>query len=258
VFTPPTYLSPSAIRTFQDCPQKFKLGRFDKIKEPPTWHTHLGVFVHEVLEHLYQLPHEDRNVDTLRTLAGSLWTQNQWESKVLSLTEPLGGIKEFKQAAFLNMTNLWNLEDPAETDLDDTEMSVDAEVEGVRMKGIIDRLILDDGQSAVISDYKTGKVPNPRFDSEDKTFFQLLAYSLMLEAADGVPTSKVELLYLAHSQKLELEVTPVKLSIAKGTIVETKENLDAACESGEFVCNVTKLCDWCHYKKIGVCPAHKG
>lgn len=257
MFTPPKYLSPSAIRTFQDCPQKFKLGRFDNIKEPPTWHTHLGNFVHEVLEHLYQLPHDERNVESLRSLAGSMWASNDWESRVLALTEPLGSIKDFKVAAFNNMTNLWNLEDPAETDLDDMEMTVDAEIEGVRMRGIIDRLAITEDQHAVISDYKTGKIPNPKFDSEDKTFFQLLAYALLLEEADGVPTSQLELLYLAHSQKLQLEVTPVKLSIAKGTIVETKENLDKACETGEFACNVTPLCNWCHYKKIGVCPAHQ-
>lgn len=257
MFTPPEYLSPSAIRMFQDCPQKFKFSRFDKIKEPSTWQMHIGTFVHEVLEHLYQLPHEERNVDSLRTLAGELWTSSEWENKVTDLAEPLGSTKEFKVAAFKNMTNLWNLEDPAQTDLDDMEMTIEAEVEGVLMKGIIDRVAITDDQFAIISDYKTGKVPNPKFDSEDKTFFQLLAYALMLEAFDGLPTAQLELLYLSHSTKLELEVTPVKLSIAKGTILETKENLDKACETGEFVCNVTNLCNWCHYKKIGICPAHQ-
>ena len=39
------------------------------------------------------------------------------------------------------------------------------------------------------------------------------------------------------------------------TIVETKEALDNACNTGEFHCKVTNLCDWCHYKKTGLCPA---
>jgi putative RecB family exonuclease len=79
------YLSPSSIGTYRSCPQKFKLSRIDRIPEPPTWATHLGTFVHEVLEHLYQQPSESRTVEGLRTLAGSLWTDNEWESKVLSL-----------------------------------------------------------------------------------------------------------------------------------------------------------------------------
>lgn len=224
MFTPPDYLSPSAIRTFIDCPQKFKIGRFDKIKEPPTWHTHLGSFVHEVLEHLYKLPHEDRTVDSVKTLASQLWADNSWEAKVQALAEPIGSIRDFKIAAFKNMVNLWTLEEPAETDLDEMEMNIVAEVEGVNLRGIIDRLAINDEQSAIISDYKTGKVPNSRFKSEDEIFFQLLAYALMLEATDSVPTEKLELLYLTESKKLELDVTPVKLSIAKGTIVETKEH----------------------------------
>lgn len=257
MYTPPEYLSPSSIRTFIDCPQKFKINRFDNIKEPPSWHLHLGSFVHEVLEHLYKLPHEDRNVDSAKTLAGQLWADKGWEDKIVALAEPVRTIKDFKVDAFKNIVNLWNLEDPTETDLDEMEMKVVSEVEGVQMLGYIDRLVIDDEQSAIISDYKTGKVPDPRYKSEDEVFFQLLAYALMLEASDGVPTNKLELLYLTSSTKLELEATPVKLSIAKGTIVETKEALDAACGTGDFHCNVTKLCDWCHYKKINVCPAHK-
>lgn len=218
---------------------------------------HLGTFVHEVLENLYGLPHDERTIESVKTLAGQLWTSSEWEQKVLALAEPVGSIKDFKVAAFNNMVNLWNLEEPSETDLDEMEMQVDAEVEGVRLRGFIDRLAIDDEQSAIISDYKTGKVPNAQFKTEDETFFQLLTYALMLEASDGVPTSKLELLYLSHSTKLELAATPVKLSIAKGTIVETKENLDKACSTGEFACNVTPLCNYCHYKKINICPAHK-
>lgn len=218
---------------------------------------HLGTFVHEVLENLYGLPHDERTIDSVKALAGQLWTSSEWEQKILALAEPVGSIKDFKVAAFNNMVNLWNLEEPAETDLDEMELQVDAEVEGVQLRGFIDRLTIDEEQSAIISDYKTGKVPNAQFKTEDETFFQLLTYALMLEASDGVPTSKLELLYLSHSTKLELAATPVKLSIAKGTIVETKENLDKACSTGEFACNVTPLCNYCHYKKINICPAHK-
>jgi len=257
VFTPPEYLSPSSIRLFLDCPQKFKLSRFDNIKEPPTWHTHLGTFVHEVLEHLYGLPHDERTIDSVKTLAGQLWASQEWEAKIQALAEPVGSIKDFKVAAFQNMSNLWNLEEPSETDLDEMELEINVDVEGVQMKGFIDRLAIDDEQSAIISDYKTGNVPKAQYKTDDEIFFQLLAYALMLEASDGIPTTKLELLYLTHSTKLELAATPVNLSIAKGTIVETKENLDKACATEEFHCNVTNLCNWCYYKKINVCPAHK-
>jgi len=254
VSDPVPYLSPSSIATYRDCPQKFKLSRIDKIPQPPSWATHLGTFVHEVLEHLYQVEADERTHATLKSLAADRWSTSGWEAKVNALEEQPGSIGDFKRQSFTCMTNLWQLEDPRETELDGMEHEVTAEVEGVAMKGYIDRFVLgDDG--IVISDYKTGKVPNPRFTSDNDKFFQLLAYAAMIEAADQEATSKVQLLYLGVPVSHELAVTPVNLSIAKGTIVETREGVDAALSSGEFPCNVTKLCDWCHYKTTGDCPA---
>ncbi|MGA0204400.1 MAG: PD-(D/E)XK nuclease family protein, partial [Ilumatobacteraceae bacterium] len=80
MLTPPAYLSPSSIGTYRDCPQKFKFSRIDGLKEPPTWATHLGTYVHDDLEHLYQLEPDDRTSDVLRTLAGERWQARDWES----------------------------------------------------------------------------------------------------------------------------------------------------------------------------------
>ena len=256
MFTPPEYLSPSSIGLFRDCPQKFKLSYIDKIKEPPAWHLHLGSFVHEVLEYLYKEDADNRTLDTLKTIAADRWSNHGWAEKVEALEEKKGTIPEFKRAAFDSMTNLWTLEDPTETELDGMEHEVLTTVEGVSMKGYIDRFIFADDGTVIISDYKTGSIPNPRFKSEEDKFFQLLAYALMLEESDQETTSKVELLYLTQKAKHDLSVTPVNLSVARGTIVETREAIEASCATGEFHCNVTKLCDWCHYKKIGICPAH--
>ena len=252
----PAYLSPSSIGTYRDCPQKFKLSRIDKIPEPPSWAMHVGSFVHEVLEHLYQAPAEDRTQEHLKALAAERWTAGNWEKRVMALRERQGEIIDFKRQAFTCMTNLWTLENPQETELDGMEHEVLVDVEGVAMKGYIDRFVFgDDG--IIISDYKTGKVPNPAFKTEDDKFFQLLAYAAMLEAADQETTSKVQLLYLGVPVTHELAVTTVNLSIAKGTIVETREGIDAAVSAGEFPCNVTKLCGWCFYKSSGDCPAFK-
>ena len=68
MFEPPEYLSPSSIGLFRDCPQKFKLSYIDKIKEPPSWHLHLGSFVHEVLEFLYKEESHDRTLETVKKL----------------------------------------------------------------------------------------------------------------------------------------------------------------------------------------------
>jgi RecB family exonuclease len=109
----------------------------------------------------------------------------------------------------------------------------------------------------VISDYKTGKIPNPKYKSEDDEFFQLLCYALMLDASEQETTSKLELLYLTQKAKHYLVVTQENLEKARSVIVNTRSEVEAACEREEFRCNVTVLCNYCHYKKIGICPAHQ-
>jgi putative RecB family exonuclease len=189
--------------------------------------------------------------------ARTVWDASGWQKQVEELSEPLGSVNEFKRSALGCIENLFALENPQHTEFDGVEHNVTASIEGVEMRGIIDRFMFSD-DGIVISDYKTGKVPNPRFTSEDEKVFQLLAYALMLKESEDEDTSKVQLLYLAQPVVHELEVTPVKLSIAKGTIVETKEAIDASCAAGEFHCNVTKLCNWCFYKTSGHCPAFAG
>lgn len=254
MLTPPDYLSPSSIITYRDCPQKFKFSRIDRIPEPPTWHTHLGNFVHEVLEHLYQVDSSERTLETVKVLARQRWDESGWEAKVRELAKPLGTLIDFKKQAFGCMENLWKVEDPTTTELMGMEHEVVADIDGVTVKGYIDRFHVDDDGLMVIGDYKTGKVKDINRDGEDAVFFQLLAYALMMQEAEQEETSRVELLYLKSGVRHAVSVTPVKLAIARGTIVETKEAIDDACAKGEFEF-ITKFCNWCFYKPQ--CPAHQ-
>ena len=234
---------------------KFKFSRIDRILEPPSWATHVGSFVHEVLEHFYQLDASERTIETVRSLAGERWRVSDWETKVNELEKLTGSIREFKAQSLDCLVNLWKVENPQETELDGMEHEVWAAIDGVQMKGFIDRFIFDEEGRLIIADYKTGKIPNPKFTNEDEKFFQLLVYALMLQEADQEETSKCQWLYLQHAAVHEVAVTPVKLSTARQVIVSTKEGVDSACASEKFDCNVTRLCDWCHYQSI--CPAHQ-
>lgn len=258
MFNPPDYLSPSSNGLFRDCPQKFKLSYIDKIKEPPTWPLHLGSFVHEVLEILYKEVAENRTLETAKSIATDCWLKHGWATKVEVLEVKSGSLVDFKRAAFESITNLWALEDPTETQIDDMEVEVITNVAGVAMKGYIDRLVFSEDGTAVISDYKTGKIPYPKFKSEDDKFFQLLCYALMLGESMQVLTSRRELLYLTQKAKHDRAVTSEHLDIAREVIVRTRKDIESSCETEEFDCNVTLLCNYCHYKKIGICPAHNG
>ena len=249
-------LSASAISKFLECPQKYKFSYIDEIREPPSWQMLLGSFVHEVLEHLYKQPAVMRNHETLKELAAKVWTENIWPAKIDALPEKLGSLGDFKRSAFEAMTNLWALEEPSAVELDHIELKITTSIDGVQMLGFVDRIASDPDGSVVISDYKTGKIPDPRFNSDDQKWFQLLLYAAMYEATAGKLAKRLEYYYLAKNTKHSLEVSDEKLRIAKEVVVNVRRGIDEASASGEFSCNVTNLCNWCHYKKIGICPAH--
>jgi putative RecB family exonuclease len=168
----------------------------------------------------------------------------------------LGSLADFKRSAFEAMTSLWALEDPSVVELDHMELEIETSIDGVQLFGIVDRIASDPDGSIVISDYKTGKIPDPRFSSDDRKWFQLLLYAAMYEATTGKRAKRLEYFYLAKNTKHELEVSNEKLQVAKEVVVNVRRGIDEASTSGEFSCNVTNLCNWCHYKKIGICPAH--
>lgn len=243
----PPHLSPSSINTFQQCPLKFKFSKIDGLVEPPTVHTLLGNFVHDILESLYKLPIEERTMPSARQLARLHWEETYGvQTKKLSLNE-----HDFRWKAWWCVENLWQIEEPQQTELTGIEHEVFGEVEGVTVKGFIDRYrILDDG-TLEIGDYKTGKIPSPRY-TDDK-FVQLFIYAVMMEVLGIGKSSSVSLMYLAGPKVLTRQVTQEALDTTIKTITSTKKLIDLYCEEGEFPTNTSNLCNWCHFKKI--CPA---
>ncbi len=255
-FQPPAYLSPSSISTFQQCPLKFKFSRIDRLPEPPTRATLLGNFVHEVLEEMYGLPNDERIKDAARSVAARIFINNDWVNQITPYIDGVNINSEravllFKHDAWRCIDNLWIIEDPIEVEPDGLEYELIGEIDGVSLKGFIDRFTLGPDDSVTISDYKTGKTPKEQFANQK--FFQLLVYAnLIAELGVGSPTD-LELLFLESGRKFTKSVTPEDLKATRVTIRNIKDAVDQSCATGEFVTQTSKLCDWCTYKSI--CPA---
>lgn len=246
MLTPPPHLSPSSISTFQQCPLKFKFSKIDGLSEPPTVHTLLGNFVHEILEQLYLLAPDSRTTASARDIARQKWAETyEPQAKSLRLNE-----RDFRWKAWWCVENLWKVENPGDVELTGIEQEVTATCSGVLVKGFIDRYKVVDGK-VHISDYKTGKVPDARFVGSK--FQQLLIYAVMVqERGLGEPT-EMSLMYLAGPKVLSKNVTPEALVETRQLLVETKQQIDTFCEEGNFPVKQSGLCNWCHFKKI--CPA---
>jgi len=244
--TPPEYLSPSSISTFQQCPLRFKLSRIDKIEELPTEATLLGNFVHDVLELFYKVPAEDRSMGVARSLSTTVWNEFGWGEKVKPF---LNGytLNTFRWNAWWCIENLFGMENPKELEPSGVEHELNGEIAGVNMRGFIDRWSINEHDEIIISDYKTGKSPAKRF--ADSKFFQLTVYAHLLRQEKQMPVGYLELLFLKEGVRLEKHPAPADFSEVEDVIVNVKTKIDRLCDGGEWEAVPTRLCDWCSYKK---------
>jgi putative RecB family exonuclease len=250
VINVPAHLSPSSIGTWQQCPYRFRLSRLEKIPEPSTEAQLIGSFVHEVLEFLYRDPQAIRTVQRAKQLSRALWNE-KWADEVQVLDLSPVQLNAFRWNSWWCIESFFNMENPTAHELDGIEQKLEWQVGDAKVVGIIDRWNKNSDGSATISDYKTGKKPKPRFESEKR--FQLGVYVNMIESLLDIPVSYAELLYLKEGIRWGFEPTSEMRQDVIKTISIVWQEVVESCLSGKFECKTSKLCDWCSYQSI--CPA---
>ena len=177
-------LSPSRAADFKQCPLLFRFRTIDKLVGPPSPAAARGTLVHAVLEHLFELPAQERTVDAALALLEPRWAALVDEEPALAAMiadhETLTEETWFTQAAAL-VEQWFTLEDPTRLEPEARELFVEAEVDGLTLRGYVDRLdVAPDGSMRVV-DYKTGRSPGEAFEA--KALFQMKFYALVLSAA---------------------------------------------------------------------------
>jgi putative RecB family exonuclease len=248
-FTPPPHLSPSSIGTWKQCPLKFKYQKIDGLREPPTEATLMGNFVHEVFEELYATDPDDRTLDTARMLSRKLWNEKYEEEVAFILSKDKHNT--FRWNSWFCIENLWGIEEPTETTVDEIELELNGKLGGVQLKGFIDRLCFDDDGSIIIGDYKTGKVPAPKW--EDDKFSQLFIYAALCRELEIGEAKRLDLIYLKAPKVISRKVTDDKIEAITADVVQVKKEIDESCNNEQFEARKAFLCNWCYFKKQ--CPA---
>jgi len=251
LYATPEYMSPSSIGTFNQCPMRYKFAKLDRISEPSTEAQILGSFVHEILEELFKLDAKDRNESSARQIGKGLWNHS-WSQEFANLPVQDSTENEFRWKAWWCVENYFALEDPTSFDAVGIEQKVNGDIDGVPIFGIIDRWTLEDGKM-VISDYKTGKKPKPRYEWEKQ--MQIMIYSILLEQMTEYEVKEAELIYLKFPSKAVYKPTEKVISNVKANIVQTWDELVTSCATGVFETRTGPLCNWCSFK--GMCPAWK-
>jgi len=250
----PSTLSPSKISAFKSCPLAFRFSVIDRLPEPPSPGASKGTLVHRALELLMVRPPEGRTVDAaladLERARVELADDPEFTGLALSEEE----LTAFHDDAAALMRRYFELEDPAGVRAIGLELLMSAQVGGLTLRGIIDRLELDTDGELVVTDYKTGSAPAVGFEQDRLGGVHF--YALLCERVLGRRPARVQLMYLSSAEVVSLSPSEQSVGAMERRAIALYAAVERACERDDFRPHVSRLCDWCAFRSY--CPAFGG
>lgn len=253
-FPLPTSLSPSKVASFKDCALAFRFSAIDRVPEPPSASAAKGTLVHRALELLYVEPPGARTLECALTKLAEAVPEvlggREYESLALAGDER----DRFLADAERLVRNAFLLEDPSQLRPIGLELRMEAKIGALRLRGIIDRLELDNDGGLIVTDYKTGKVPN--VNHEQGRLGGVQFYAFLCEQMLGRRPTRVQLLYLSEPVAIVSEPTEQSLRGLRMRASAIWTAVERACDREDFRPKPSGLCNWCSFKQW--CPAWGG
>lgn len=249
-------LSPSRASDFMQCPLLYRFRVIDKLPEPPSAAAARGTLVHAALERIFDAQPDQRTLEATKGLLPTQWERMIADDPQLA---ELVGKSEGELASWLDdaaklVAKWFELEDPSRLEPDARELYVEVDLDGLTLRGYIDRLdVAPDGRVRVV-DYKTGRSPSPNY--EGKALFQMKCYALAIWKLRGVVPSLLQLVYLGNGQFLRYEPDEQDLRGVERKLQALRVAIEHAARTGNFRPSTSYLCNWCHHKPL--CPAFGG
>jgi putative RecB family exonuclease len=251
-------LSPSRASDFKTCPLLYRFRSIDRLPEKPTRDATRGTVVHAVLEHLYDLSATERTLDAAKALVAPEWQRLLEENPDLAalFADDADGeqLADWLDTARRLVGNYFRLEDPQRLEPAGREELVEVVLDGLRLRGYIDRLDVTASGDIRVVDYKTGAIPREAFEA--KALFQMKFYALVLWRTRGVVPKQLRLMYLADSDTLSYRPDAEELARFEKTLHAIWEAIARATTTGDFRPSESRLCDWCSHQAL--CPAKGG
>ena len=253
-YAPPTTLSPSRIDSFLSCPLAFRFSSLDGLFDPPTQATVRGTMVHRALEHFYADTAAPLDAERMNDSVDQMLNEFEHDDDVLFLgLEGVRFIQLGDECRKLAM-NALRMEDPSMVNPIGLELRIEAEFNGVTLRGIIDRLERDNDDRLVITDYKTGRAPGPSF--EKKALAGVHFYALLCQREFAEDATELRLMYVKSSQTLTTRPSSKTISFTEQRLTAVHRAISQACESGEFATRKSALCKFCTFSSW--CPEFGG
>ena len=247
-------LSPSRAAYFKQCPQLFRYRAVDRLPEPTSTHQARGTAAHLALERLFDLPADQRSAERLFDLFRAAWTELRRDPEYAGLFDTVDEERAWGMESLEVIANYLTLEDPAAVSPIDRELELTEDLDGIAVRGILDRLDEQPDGKLVIIDYKTGAAPPERYALP--AFFALKIYALLVERRFGRPPDELRLMYLGSSTVYSIRFDRGSLNGTERQILALAKAIRRAIEQDRFPPRPSALCSWCSFQDI--CPAFSG
>ena len=250
----PSSLSPSKVSSFSECALAFRFSAIDRLPDPPTVATVKGTLVHSALELLMLREPLERTaaagVECVAAAAEAI--VDDPEFRALDLDD--AGLAQMTDEAHRLVERYFTLEDPSSITPIGLELKLEVQLDGLRLRGIIDRLEVDADGELVVTDYKTGRAPGQNF--EQSRLSGVHFYAFLCERVLGRRPARVQLLYLADPVAIITVPTEQSVRALERKVRAIWSAIERACERDDFRPRTSRLCDYCAYQAY--CPAFGG
>jgi putative RecB family exonuclease len=243
------------VTSFRDCALAFRFNTIEHLPDDPTIWTVKGTLVHRVLEQLFW--HHRPGRRTPASAAAELdraWDQIQKDPDYQMLALNSTEAEAFRSDAATMVNNYFSLEDPNEINPIGIELTLDARIGDMRLRGIIDRLDLTPDGELIVIDYKTGRAPSPAY--EQSKLIGVHFYALLCQEVLGRRPVQVKLLHLKEPTTITAEPSEQALRGHRQKAKAVWSAIERACATEDFRPRTSPLCNYCRFQAF--CPAYGG
>ena len=240
--------------SFTDCALAFRFSVIDRLPEPPSLPATKGTLVHAALERLFCLEPAERHLAAALTCLDQAIDGIRLDPEFTGLALDDDAEQAFFDDAEAMVRRYFELEDPTTITPIGIELKLEAAIGDLRLRGIIDRLELDDDGGLVVTDYKTGKVPGER--QERSKLGGVHFYAYLCEKNFGRRPARVQLLYLSKPEALLTTPSEQSTRALERKVSAVWAAIERSCSSEDFRPRPSRLCDWCAFQAW--CPAFGG
>jgi putative RecB family exonuclease len=250
----PATLSPSKVSSFSDCALAFRYSAIDQLPEAPSAPATKGTLVHLALEHLFAREAPDRTLDAALADLARATEELRTDPDFVDLELDDEAEATFLADAERLVRRYFEVEDPSQITPVGLELKLEAQVDDIRIRGIIDRLELDADGGLVVTDYKTGR--SPGVTHQQGRLGGVTFYALLCQELFGVLPSRIQLLYLGDGLTITTQPTEQAIRGLKAKLRALWQAIERACEREDFRPRPGPLCSWCSFQAY--CPAKGG